>query len=153
MVRNRHWVLLGLFFLSLACQDATPPPPQNLTDGARVIREMMRSRNLEPAGFFESYPDPKPSDFVSYINSGPGEVLWPPREDSPFADDIQMGQSRSVGEGVIPKGIAYRRNRPDPDGGLQVVYRADDETGEVIVEAYVVPTAEPTFVRRWKLQR
>ena len=120
MVRNWRWALLGLFLCSLACRDATPPPPKNLTEGARVIREMMRSRNLEAASFYESHPDPKPSDFVSYINSGPGEVLWPPREDSPFADDIQSGQSHSIGEGVIPKGIAYRRNRPDPDGGLQV---------------------------------
>ncbi len=154
MVRNWHRVLLGLFLGSLACQDATPPPPQNLTDGARVIREMIRSRNLEAAGFFESYPNPKPSDFVSYINSELGVVLWPPREDSPFAgDDIELEQFRSIGEGVIPKGIAYRRNRPDPDGGLQVVYRADDETGEVIVEAYTDPTSEPVFIRRWKLPR
>jgi hypothetical protein len=124
---------------------------KKLTDGARVIREMMRSRHLEAAGFFESYPDPKPSDFVNYINSGPGEVLWPLREGSPFLDETHLEHSHSIGEGVIPKGIAYRRNRPDPDGGLQVVYLADDEAGEVVVEAYIDPTAAPAFVRRWKL--
>lgn len=150
---NRNWKLAGLIIGSLACQDPPPPPPQDLTDGARVIREMMRSRHLEAAGFFESYPDPKPSDFVSYINSETSVFLWPPREDSPFADEIESEQSRSIGEGIIPKGIAYRRNRPDPDGGLQVVYRADDESGEVIVEAYIDPNAEPVFVRRWRLPR
>ena len=149
MVHRR--VVIGLFFAGLACQVPAPPPPRDLIDGAQILREMMSPRKLNAAGFLDSYPNPKPSDFVGYINSEMGMVLWPPREDSPFADDIELKQSRAIGETVLPKGVAYRRNRPDPDGGHQIVYRADDESGEVIVEAYTDPAAAPIFTRRWKL--
>lgn len=144
---------LGLLLGGLACQAPAPPPPQNLVDAARIIREMMRREKLETAGFYGSYPNPKPSDFVGYISSDRGGVLWPPREASPFADDLEHGQWRSLGGTLLPRGIAYRRNRPDPDRGAQIIYRADDESGDVIVEAYTDPAGRPILVRRWKLPR
>ncbi len=136
----------------VSCQTPPPPPPKDLADGALVIREMMSPRKLDAAGFYRAYPDPKPSDFVSFINSDLGAILWPPREDSPFADDLEIEQSRAIGETVIPKGIAFRRNRPDPEGGRQIVYRDDDKNGEIVVEAYIDPRAEPVFTRRWTLR-
>ncbi len=151
MLRQRRVVLTGLLWALGACQTPAPPPPQDLVDAARVIREMMSPRKLDDAGFYETHSNPKPSDFVSFISSDLAVGLWPPREDSPFADDNELQQSRSLGETLIPKGIAYKRNRPDPDIGRQIVYRADDERGELVVEAYVDPGDEPVFVRRWKL--
>jgi hypothetical protein len=110
---------------------------------------MMSPRKLEAAGFAGA----EPSDFVAFINSDVGVVLWPPREDSPFADETEIEQSRSIGETLLPKEIAYKRNRPDPDGGRQIVYRADDEAGEIVVEAYEDPSSDPVFVQRWKFPR
>ena len=136
----------------VSCQTPPPPPPKDLTEGALVILEMMSPHKLDAAGFYRAYPDPKPSDFVSFINSDLGAILWPPRADSPFADDSEIEQSRAIGETVIPKGIAFKRNRPDPDGGRQIVYRDDDQTGEIVVEAYIDPMAEPIFTRRWTLR-
>jgi hypothetical protein len=123
-----------------------------LAKGALVIREMMSPRKLDSAGFYRAYPEPKPSDFVRFINSDVGAILWPPREDSPFADESESDHSRAIGEPVIPKGIAFRRNRPDPEGARQIVYRADDDTGEIVVEAYTNPAEEPVFTRRWMLR-
>lgn len=139
--------------LQTSCRPLDPPPPRDLVDAARVIEEMLSYRRLEAAGFYDAYPDPRPSDFVSYINSDLGVMLWPPREGSPFTDPFEMEASRSIGETVIPKGIAYRRNRCDPEGGRQIIYRADDESGEVVVEAYADPSVEPVLTRRWKLPR
>ena len=144
--------LIACVATCVSCQTPTPPPPKDLTDGSLVIREMMSSRKLDAAGFYRAYPDPKPSDFVSFINSDLGAILWPPREDSPFADNSQIEPSRATGEAMIPKGIAFKRNRPDPDGGRQIVYRHDDENGEIVVEAYVDPKTEPVFTRRWRLR-
>jgi hypothetical protein len=112
---------------------------------------MMSPRKLDDAGFYETHSDPKPSDFVSFISSSSAAGLWPPREDSPFADENELQRFRSLEETLIPKGIAYKRNRPDPNVGGQIVYRADDERGELVVEAYVDPNDKPVFVRRWKL--
>lgn len=150
MLRQRRFVLTGLLWALCACQTPAPPPPRDLEDAARVIREMMSPRKLDNAGFYETHPDPKPSDFVSFISSDSAVGLWPPRVDSPFADEIELQRSLSLGETLIPKGIAYKRNRPDPDGGRQIVYRADDERDEVVVEAYIDPGDEPVFIRRWK---
>ena len=133
-----------------ACRAPSHPPPEDLDDGAQVIREMMSPQKLEKAGFYGAHPEAKPSDFLRFINSDMGAVLWPPREDSPFADELELEQSRTIGETLIPKGIAFKRNRPDPNGGRQIVYRADDTRSEIIVEAYADPTSEPLFVRRWK---
>ena len=87
--------LIGLLLESLACQAPPPPPPPDLAQAAEVIREMMSTRKLEAAGFFSAYPEPKPSDFVSFINSDRGVILWPPREDSPFADELELEQSQA----------------------------------------------------------
>jgi hypothetical protein len=145
------WLAVGcILTVTPACQAPAPPPPEDLDDGAQVIREMMRPRKLEKAGFYGAHPEAKPSDFLSFINSDMGIILWPPREDSPFADELELEQSRAIGETVIPKGIAFKRNRPDPSIGRQIVYRADDDSGEIVVEAYIDPSAEPVFVRRWK---
>lgn len=148
---SRMFTVICLCFSVLACQAPAPPPPQDLASGARVIREMMKPAKLRDAGFFESYPDPRPSDFVSFINSDLGVILWPPSEDSPLLGELELEQSRAIGETIIPAGIAYSENRPNPDGGRQIVYRADDESGEVVVEAYSDPGTAPVFVRRWKL--
>ncbi len=145
------WTVVVFLVLSLACQAPPPPLPRDLVDAAQVIREMMARRKLVTSGFFESYPKATPSNFVSFINSDLGGILWPPREDSIFADEIETEQTRNAGETVIPEGIAYTRNRPNPDIKRQIVYRADDESGEIVVEAYADPSAEPLFVRRWKL--
>jgi hypothetical protein len=112
---------------------------------------MMSPRKLDNAGFMDAYPDPKPTDFVGFISSSSAAGLWPPRVDSPFADETELEKYRSIGETLIPRGIAFKRNQPDPGGGRQIVYRADDERSEVVVEAYVDPDDEPVFVRRWKL--
>jgi hypothetical protein len=114
---------------------------------------MMSPRKLEAAGFPKPQTEAKPSDFIRFINSDVGAVLWPPREDWPFADGLEVEQSRAMGETLIPKGIAYKRNRTDPDEGRQIVYRADDEAGEIVVEAYEDPSTDPVFVQRWKFPR
>lgn len=138
--------------ICVSCQTPLPPPPQDLADGVMVIREMMSPHKLDAAGFYQAYPDPKPSDFVNFINSDLGTILWPPREDSPFTDELEIEQSRAIGETVIPKGIAFRRNRPDPQGGRQIVYRADDENNQVVVEAYIDPEDVPVLTHRWLLR-
>lgn len=144
--------LIACVTTCVSCQTPPPTQPEDLAKGALVIREMMSPRKLDAADFYRTYPEPQPSDFVRFINSDVGAILWPPREDSPFADESEIEHSRAIGETVIPKGIAFRRNRPDPEGGRQIVYRADDDTGEIVVEAYTDPAEEPVFTRRWMLR-
>jgi hypothetical protein len=146
-------LLVHLLVGCLACQAPPAPAPRDLDRGARVIQEMTRHRKLEGAGFFSEFPEPKPSDFISFIHSDLGVALWPPREGSPFIDQLELEQSRAIGETLIPEGVAFKRNRPDPEGGRQIVYRADDDRGELVVEAYLDPSSEPVFVQRWKFPR
>ena len=147
----RRLVSTGLLVGCLACEPPKPPPPKDLVTAALILRDMMSEANLDRAGFLKAFPDAKPSDFVRFIGSEQGNVLWPPREESPFADEDEIALSRARGETLIPRGIAFRRGSPDPNQSRQIVYRADEARGEVVVEGYLAPDAEPVLVYRWRL--
>ena len=134
-----------------ACGVGREPVPPDLRQGARVIRDMVSVEKLRAAGFFEAYPDPKPSDWMSFVQSELGVVLWPPREDGPFASELEIEQSRAIGETVIPAGLTFSAERPDTEKARQIVFRADDATGEIVVEGYVDPNSAPVFTERWSL--
>lgn len=123
----------------------------DLARGARVIREMLSIQQLRRAGFYEAHAEAKPSDWMEFIDSDIGVVLWPPREDGVMMGELEIEQSRAVGETVIPAGITYHPNQPLPGTRRQITYRADDASGEIVVEAYLDPLAEPVLTYRWML--
>jgi hypothetical protein len=123
--------------------------PSDMRMGQRVVYQMMGQQTLEHLGFFERDPEAEPSDFVAFIDSEEGEVLWPPtmREHGAAQRDYAANYRPIEGRLLRPNGLEYNAYEPDPTLGRQLVYFPDDEAGVVHIHGYDEPFDEP--VHRW----
>ena len=121
---------------------ATPQPEidPELSQAIASVRYMTGPRWLSRSSFQVTYPDGKPSDYVNYIFSDFGIAEWPLA-----LDEFEEEQMRSANIPPLPRNVALVPNNPDPslELKLQVVLRAADAEGVVIVEAYKDPQAAP----------
>ncbi len=108
-----------------------------------VIRYMMAPNQLRRSMFSAAYPDPKPSDYVSYLFSTMGAAEWPPS--GAYVSPEELEQMRAIGMPVPPGDVAYVPNRPDAAHGKQIVIQADDARGVVLLEGYLDPTGMPAL--------
>lgn len=113
------------------------------------MRSMMKAGHLSRSAFYVAYPDGKPSDFVNYIFSDIGTAEWPPSD--AWADEMVREQMRAIHKPLMPDGVAFVPLQADPQGGMQLVVKFDDEKGVVILEGYADPGQGPALSEEVKL--
>jgi hypothetical protein len=117
------------------------PGSPELQTGQRIIYQMAGSQTLQKAGFFDAYPEGKPSDFVSFVQSASGEKLWPsPR-------DKNRPSYRNTSNRIsMPENLTFSAWERSTTNKPQIVYRPDDANGKLLVEGYDPGQDEPAFV-------
>ncbi len=121
-----------------------------LQRGERVMHSMMGEENLESAGFFEAYPEGRPSDFMEFLEAEQGESLWPPtpREFRAQADVPEL--ARDSEQPLTPEALKFVAYEVDPGDPIrQIVYIPNDEEGVFDLRGYVDPTESP--IHTWTL--
>lgn len=97
--------------------------------------------------------DGKATIWVNYFFSDMGKAEWPESEEAAERDPGIAEQAKSAGLPLAPKGGAFSANQPDPSKGRQIVLKADDAHGMIIVEAYDMPAAKPLMVVETPLEK
>ena len=128
-------VRLGLIALCLVAAIGCGGAPQELdpqlSQAVASVKYMTSKRWLSRSAFSATYPDAKPSDFVDYVFSDFGIAEWPIA-----LDEGEREQLRSAGIPPLPPDIPLVPQAPDPTKTRQVVLRANDAEGTVIIEVY-----------------
>jgi len=141
----RFITLVALVLATCACSRQKLEP--NLQQAADAVYYMTSERFLSRSSFRYLFPESKPSQFVSYIFSDLGVAEWP----MPF-NQMEQDQLRSAGIPALPPDVALIAHRPDLGYKQQVVLRADDAAGVVIIEAYQTPVTPPVLTAVRKIQ-
>jgi len=135
----------------MALPACAPEPPAELREAAEVVHHLMKPDNLARSAFSAAFPDPRPSQFVSFIFSDMGVAEWPGAGGLDTDEDRE--RLRAVGVPVPPADVAFLPLVPDPTAGKQLVVGFDDQRDVVVVEGYLDPDLEPVLRREWKLPR
>lgn len=138
-------LLLGL----AACSSSAPPELQR---GVQMFRWMLAPMQL-PRSMYSAIQDGKASTFVNFVFSDMGAAEWPESEASAERDPMLKEQAKSAGMPLVPKGVAFSAYAPNPAKGRQIVLKADDARGMVIVEAYDNPAGKPLLVEEIPLPK
>lgn len=138
-------LLLGLS----ACSSGAPPELQR---GVQMIRWMAAPMQLSKS-MYGTVQDGKASTWVSFVFSTMGAAEWPESEESAERDPMLKEQAKSANMPLAPKGVAFAAGAPDPAKGRQIVLKADDARGMIIVEAYDNPSAKPLLVEEIPLSK
>lgn len=138
---RRHWLrwsFSGLLAVAIAsgCQPQPKLSPE-LEQAVDAVRSMTSQRWLSRSAFTAVYPQARPSEYVNYIFSDLGAAEWPIA-----VDPLEAEQLRSIGVTPLPPNVALVPQQTDPTRGKQLVLRADDAVGLVLVDAYEEPQAE-----------
>ena len=149
--RRAAWVFAALLtgLLHAGCGSSSPPPPE-LEKGVAVIQYFSSPRYLNQSMFAATSATWKPSELVSYIFSDMGAAEWPPGEN---ASAMEKEQARAARTPLIPADVRLVPLRPDARYQKQVVVKADDARGKVMVEGYVDPAKKPVLTREWDMPR
>ncbi len=139
---------LASWFLAIivGCTSSNIDP--RLEQAVKSAKYMTSQKFLSRSAFKSIYPEQKPSNFVQYIFSTMGSAEWPIA-----FDEGEKEQLRSIGVPIMPNNLAIVPNKPDPKNDLQVVLKADDEAGFVIIEAYEQSIEKPVLVLKRKIGR
>ena len=138
-------ILPLLLIVTIGC-NSSPQMDADLSQGVASVRYMTSKRWLSRSAFQATFPDKKPSDYVSYLFSDFGVAEWPIA-----IDEQERQQLRAAGIPPLPADLPLVSNRPDPTHERQIVIRADDAEGVVIIEAYETPNSQPIFSQSRKL--
>jgi len=123
--------------IASGCQPKPKLSPE-LEQAVDSVRSMTSQRWLSRSAFATSYPQAQPSNYVSYLFSDLGVAEWPIALDA-----LEAEQPRSIGVTPLPPNVALVPQQPEPTRGKQLVLRADDTAGLVLVDAYEEPQTEP----------
>ncbi len=144
----------GLVFIVTAtlwylnCLDATHDP--GLNQGQRAMYQMMGEETLKRAGFYDIYPDGRPSDFVEFIESEEGQKLWPQTTDEYYSSHDPTRRPGSGPDRILqPSQITYTPFEVDPSAGKQVVYIPHDDLGKIEFRGYRDPQRGPFQTSKW----
>lgn len=140
----------GLLISFLGCSEPGPP---DVEQAIRVVRYMSAANQIKRSSFLAAYPQGKPSQFVTWMFSPFGYVEWPYFQSFAESDPVAMEEARSIRMPLVPDSVAIVPNFPDPKKGKQVVVKADDERGMIIVEAYMDSQEPPLMAREWKFPK
>ncbi len=144
------FLIYGMFFLLKDCCEPEGDP--ELRKGIQVVGYMSATRQLKRSSFLAVYPEGKPSDFVNWMFSPFGTAEWPPTEAMAEMDEMEGMAARSIGAPMLPKAVRLFPFKLDAEAKKQVVVKADDATGQIIVEAYLDPKSPPALEASWPLK-
>lgn len=139
-------LMLPLFFMDWSGGGEYP----QLEKAGRVVRFMSAPRQLRRSSFMVAYPEGKPSEFVSWMFSDMGAAEWPPSEWE-LMDEEERRALRAMGIPIIPKGVGIHSHLKK-EGSRQVIVKADDALGLVIIEGYLTPGQPPVLTKHWPFQ-
>lgn len=132
-------ILVATLFLA-ACGGPSVPP--ELQRGVQMIRTMTAPMYLSRS-MYSAIQDGKASTWVSFFFSGMGAAERPDTEEAAERDPMLAEQAKAGGLPLVPKGVEFVANAPNRSKGRQIVLKADDARGVVIVEAYESPVGKP----------
>lgn len=147
------WLAIPLAACSQPAAYNIDPAPPELKQAARVVEFMLQPRNLSRSAFSAFFPECKPSEFVSFTFSGMGAAEWPDSEAMAEHDPMIRDQAKAIGAPLMPKDVAITPRELDPERGKQIVIKADDARGVVIVVGYAAPNLPPLLVREYKVPK
>ncbi len=139
-------LMLPMFFMDWSGGGDYP----QLEKAGRVVRHMSAPRQLQRSSFTAFYPKGKPSEFVSWMFSEMGAAEWPPSEWE--LDPTERDGMRSAGMPIIPKRVRIY-SRLKKNGSKQIVVKADDGRGLILIEGYLAPDQPPVLSKQWLFKR
>ncbi len=138
-------LLLPMFFVDWNGGGNYP----QLEKTGRVVRYMSAPHQLQRSSFIAFYPEGKPSEFVSWMFSEIAAAEWPPSEWE--LDPMEREGVRTVGMPILPKDVRIY-SRLKKDGSKQVVVKADDGRGLILIEGYLAPDQPPVLSQQWSFK-
>lgn len=150
MITQRFFYALTLLLMLAACDNVGPPP--ELKRGVQLIRWITAPERMAKS-MYSAIQDGKASTWVSYFFSDMGAAEWPETEEAAERDPAIAERAKSAGLPLAPKGISFFADKPNPEKGRQIVLKADDTRGVIIVEVYDTPSAKPLLVEEIPLAR
>lgn len=146
------WSALGiLIVLPLLYLDYSPKEHPELNQAIRVVRYMSAERQLLRSGFWSTYPEGSPEQFVDWMFSPMGSAVWPPAEGSGEFSQEEQKMIKRTGIPFLPAGVSVESNSVNEDKGLQIVVRGDGERQMLIIEGYLDPLDDPVLIKEWEL--
>ncbi len=139
-------LMLPMFFMDWSGGGDYP----QLEKAGRVVRYMSAPRQLQRSSFITFYPEGKPSEFVSWMFSEMGAAEWPPSEWE--LDSMEREGMRSAGMPIIPKSVRIY-SRLKKNGSKQIVVKADDGRGLILIEGYLASDQPPALSKQWLFKR
>lgn len=140
-------IMLPLFGLVswgiIECSEQPGSPA--LHTGQRIIYQMAGSQTLEKAGFFETYPDGRPSDFVRFLQSRRGDILWPPAppEKNGYEPSYRQSSDNRIQK---PDSLTFSAHDRTTREKPEIVYLPDDANHQIIVKGFDPGQDGPAFV-------
>ena len=122
-----------------ACSGPAVDP--RLQQAVTAVEYMTTQRFLADSAFSHVHPERRPSDYVSYLFSTMGSAEWPIA-----FDQDEEEQLRSARIPIMPRDLPIVPHKPNSGVDLQVVVRADDAAGLVIIDAYEKAGEDPVLV-------
>ena len=110
-----------------------------LKQSVNYVRYLTSKRFLRNSAFSYTFPEQKPSQFVSYLFSDIGTAEW-----VVMNDPLEEEQLRSISVPVPSMNVAIT-NEFMPDQEKQLVLKGNDPTDQIIVEAFVEDSKTPIF--------
>ncbi len=146
----RQFFILSLVFLTgfLGCEGAVPA---DLDRAAKVIRFMSEENKLEKTSFPALYPKCLPSEFVKWLFSEKGKAEWPDSLDNDDSNPTVRNKAFKEGAPIVPRNVQFFAGKTNPDGGRQLIVKANDASRTIIVEGYGDPQKKPDLKREWDL--
>jgi len=142
------FMMLVMLFIT-ACGEVGKSDAE-LEQAASAIKTMIRPNNLARSSFSVTQNEGKPSEYISFFFSTLGSAEWPVA-----MDPMEEEQFKSIRQPTIPHTVHVIAHEPDPAkaGTKQLVLRADDARGVLIVDGYVDPLGTAIFSREWVFKR
>jgi hypothetical protein len=147
------WGTLGfLLVLPMLYMDwGTDSPYPELERGVQVVRYLSSPKQMQGSSFLAVYPKGRPSEFVKWMFSPMGTSEWPPVQNGMEMVGLEQAMVQRIP--VIPANLHIVEENPHPDKKLhQLVVKADDARGMLVVDAYTDPAQPPVFTREWSLK-
>jgi hypothetical protein len=93
------------------------------------------------------FPNGTPRQFVSFLFSDIGAAEMPLVENS---GELEPEEEQSMRAGFMPRwpaGVGMTYSKPNPELGMQVVWKWDDAKRIIILEGYVDPRQPPVIIK------
>lgn len=142
---KRYANVLSLVFVLMLTACGGDELPPDLYRGVAMIKSMTSPMHLSRSAY-SVVQDGKPSTYVKFMFSSMGVAEWPDSEEAAERDPALKEQAAAGHRALVPKGLSFAANAPDPAKSRQIVLKADDAKGVLIIEAYDNPAAKPLLI-------